>query len=121
MSPRHPDQDPASPSSRLSPVIVVQTTVADRDDANRLAAELLDRSLIACAQIEGPITSHYRWAGRLETATEFRLSLKSQLSAWSQLEAKLRSLHPYETPEVLMTQVGQASEDYHRWVIDQTS
>ena len=57
-------------------MFVAWTTVADRADADRLAAGAVERGLAACVQIDGPVTSHYRWEGKLERSEEFRLTFK---------------------------------------------
>jgi periplasmic divalent cation tolerance protein len=69
-----------------APLIVAITTLESREDADSLACSLVDLSLAACVQVEGPITSHYRWAGKVEHATEFRLMIKSTQSAWPALK-----------------------------------
>lgn len=102
-------------------LIVVWTTVESTDQADQLAKTLVGESLAACVQIEGPITSHYRWAGQLQSATEFRLAIKSSMAAWPRLKERLANLHPYDEPEILMTVVDDASDGYQTWAVDQTT
>ena len=64
------------------PIAIVLTTVESIDDANRLAADLLEQRLAACIQIDGPIVSHYRWEGKLQQANEYRLVIKVAASEW---------------------------------------
>ncbi|TWT54036.1 Divalent-cation tolerance protein CutA [Rubripirellula amarantea] len=99
----------------------VTTTVANLDDAEKLAGELVSQSLAACVQIDGPITSHYRWAGKVQTSSEYRLSIKTSQKAWPRLLSKLPKMHPYEEPEIIMTKIDQFSPGYGSWVIDQTT
>lgn len=103
------------------PLIVVWTTIESTDQADQLAKTLVGESLAACVQIDGPITSHYRWAGQLQSATEYRLAIKSSMAAWSRLKERLANLHPYDEPEILMTVVDDASDGYRTWAIDQTT
>ncbi len=100
---------------------LVMTTVESAEDAERLARSLVDQSLAACVQIDGPITSHYRWAGKVECATEFRLMVKTSIRAWPALKEKLAKLHPYDEPEIILLPIAEASEGYQKWVIDQTT
>lgn len=100
---------------------LVMTTVENADDAARLARSLVDRSLAACVQIDGPIISHYRWAGNVERSDEFRLLIKTSQSAWLSLKTKLVELHPYDEPEIIMLPISDASDGYRDWVIDQTT
>ena len=59
-------------------MFVAWTTTSNRADADRLATGAVEARLAACAQIDGPITSHYYWEGKLERAEEFRVSLFAQ-------------------------------------------
>ena len=99
----------------------VTTTVANLEDAEKLASELVSQSMAACVQIDGPINSHYRWAGKVQASPEFRLIIKTSLKAWPRLLDKLSKAHPYDEPEIIMTKIDQASDGYGRWVIDQTT
>ena len=102
-------------------LILVFSTVQSAEDADRMARELVAQSLVACVQIDGPVRSHYRWAGKVECAEEYRLLLKTSRKAWPQLKEKLLQIHPYEEPEILMLEVGEASAGYREWVIEQTT
>jgi len=107
-----------SDSNALALVI---TTVQSASDAEKLAQALVDQSLAACVQIDGPMTSHYRWAGRVESTTEFRLLIKTSQTAWPALKEKLAKLHPYDEPEIVMLPIADVTDGYRNWVIDQTT
>ncbi len=100
---------------------MVITTVASEQEAESIATALVDQSLAACVQIDGPVTSHYRWAGKVERASEYRLMIKTSRTAWPALREKLASLHSYEEPEIIMFTVDDASDGYRDWVVDQTT
>lgn len=100
---------------------LVMTTVGSAQDADALARSLVDQSLAACVQIDGPITSHYRWAGQVERASEFRLMIKTSLSSWPKLKERLAKLHPYDEPEIIMLPIADVTDGYRDWVIDQTT
>ncbi|MGB7326403.1 MAG: divalent-cation tolerance protein CutA [Rubripirellula sp.] len=102
-------------------LVLVITTVETADDAGVLSRALVGMSLAACVQIDGPIISHYRWAGEVQQSSEFRLMIKSSLSAWPQLRDQIAKLHPYDEPEIIMTIIDDSSEGYRNWVIDQTT
>jgi len=97
-------------------MLTVATTTADRDDAVRIASALVDRRLAACCQVSGPITSVYRWEGRVETAQEWLCTAKTTAERWPDLEAAVRELHPYDTPELIATPITQASPAYAAWL-----
>ena len=99
---------------------IVITTVESAEDADQLATTLLDRSLAACIQIDGPIVSHYRWHGKLERANEFRLMIKTSRAMWPKLQQAVTDLHPYEEPEIILLPIEDSSEGYRHWVIEQT-
>ena len=100
----------------MNEIIQVVTTTGSRADAERIGRELIERRLAACVQIDGPIASIYRWQGAIESADEWRLSIKSLGSLFPQLEAAVRALHPYETPEILATAFVGVSEAYRQWL-----
>jgi len=102
-------------------ISVVITTVETSDQAEQLSAALLDQSLAACIQIDGPIVSHYRWKGKLEKASEFRLMIKTSREVWDKLEAILQELHPYDEPEIILIPIEASSRGYRQGGIEQTS
>lgn len=96
-------------------LMIAWTTVTTRADADRLAADAVERSLAVCVQIDGPITSHYRWAGKIEQATEFRLMFKCLSTRSDALEARIIATHPYENPEWIVVPAAHVTEKYLSW------
>ncbi len=92
----------------------VTTTVSSVADARRLAQAVLADRLAACAQVE-QVVSHYRWDGALQEETEHRLLFKTLPEAVPALLGLLRSLHPYDLPQ-LVVQPLRASAEYADWV-----
>jgi periplasmic divalent cation tolerance protein len=82
----------------------------------RIAQAVLEARLAACAQLLGPMTSHYIWKGRRESARERLLLLKTERSHSARLVRLVRSLHPYEVPEILVLPIVAADAAYARWV-----
>lgn len=105
----------------VNSLAMVMTTVESAQDADTLAKDLLDQSLAACVQISGPITSHYRWSGKLNQTTEYRITIKTTASAWPNLKDRLIKIHPYEEPQIVMLEIADATEGYINWVVDQTT
>jgi periplasmic divalent cation tolerance protein len=101
--------------STLIPMLLAWTTVANREVADRLAAEAVARGLAACAQIDGPIVSHYRWETKLLRDEEFRLCFKFLPDAAAALEQFVLASHPYETPEWIVVKADATSEKYLSW------
>ncbi|MGW1073233.1 divalent-cation tolerance protein CutA [Streptomyces sp. NPDC002537] len=98
----------------------VVTTTTDAEEAARtLAAELIDERLAACAQVY-PISSVYRWEGKVEQAQEWRVDFKTRGDLVNQLAARIGELHAYETPEIIAVPVVAGSAAYLSWVTDET-
>lgn len=97
-------------------IIVLHTTVENIEDAKKIAQVLLDLKLIACAQVDGPIESMYRWKDSIQTEKEYRLSVKSTDDLASQLIEKIKELHPYEVPEIIGQSLAYCLEEYKNWV-----
>jgi len=103
----------------MTDIVILITTTDDVDVAEAIAHDAVDRRLAGCVQIVGPITSVYRWQEKIETAKEFRCELKTTSQHVPKLEALIRELHAYETPEIIVVPVTHASTDYGQWLSDQ--
>ncbi len=98
--------------------VQVQTTAGSKEEADRLAAELLESRLAACVQVLGPMESRYWWEGGLESATEWLCLAKTTADRVDEVVAAIGQAHSYDTPEVLATAVAGGSGRYLRWVED---
>lgn len=100
-------------------LILILTTMPDDDRAGALARTLVDERLAACVNVHAPMTSTYRWQGRVEVEHERQVVIKTTRAGLAALEARLRSLHPYELPEFVVIDAA-GSEAYARWAQDTT-
>lgn len=91
------------------------TTVANRADADRIARNVIEQNLAVCVQVDGPITSIYRWENKVCTEIEFRLCFKLLPEQLSALELHIHQHHPYEVPEWLVIEAERVSEKYLSW------
>jgi periplasmic divalent cation tolerance protein len=98
------------------PVRLVLTTTANPEEAARLGGALVEERLAACATLIPGAQSIYRWQGKIESATETLLLIKTGLEQLAALEARLRELHSYQTPEFLVLEVDAASRPYLNWL-----
>ncbi len=105
----------------MGEAIEISTTTATRADAERIAAALVERRLAACVQVNGPITSCYRWQGAIETAQEWLCTVKTTRPAYEQVEQAIRQLHPYDEPEIIAVPIVAGSEGYLTWLEQQVS
>lgn len=97
-------------------VVQLQTTLPDEQAARQLAATLVGERLAACVQVLGPAHSTYRWQDRVDTATEWLCLIKAPAAHLPHLLSRLRALHPYDTPEILVLPVIGGDPAYLRWV-----
>ena len=96
--------------------IQVVTTTGEKRDAEKIARTLVEKKLAACVQILGPITSTYRWKGSIETAEEWQCVIKSRKNLYNDIEKAIKSVHPYEVPEIIATSITAGSGDYLDWL-----
>jgi len=101
-------------------VLLVLTNVPDHDCAQRVAAALIESRAAACVNILAACTSLYRWQGKVETASETPLLIKTTRAAYARLEACLRAHHPYELPEIIAVPVEAGFPGYLQWVAEET-
>jgi periplasmic divalent cation tolerance protein len=100
-------------------IVQLSTTTEARGDAEKLAELLLQRRLVACAQISGPISSHYRWQGELRQSEEFTLRVKTTEKLAETVMEAIVNNHPYQLPEVVGKVITLSSGAYREWVADQ--
>ena len=100
--------------------VVVVTSVAEREAAERIAETLVTERLAACAQVLGPQTSIYRWNDKVERATEWRLEIKTASTRLTALERRLLELHPYDVPECIALPIIHGSDAYLRWLAEES-
>ena len=77
----------------------------------------MEERLAACAQVVGPINSFFHWEGEVESATEWFCFLKTTVDRYPAMEHRLKSLHPYETSEVIAVPIEHSSVAYAAWVV----
>ena len=98
-------------------VVVVLLTAPDPETAQRIAQALVEERLAACVNVLPGVRSIYRWQGAVEQASEVLLIAKTQADRSDALAARVRALHPYELPEVVVLPVSGGSEAYLGWVV----
>jgi periplasmic divalent cation tolerance protein len=91
---------------------LVLTTAGSRQEADRIAAALVDARLAACVNIVPGVNSVYRWRGKVEAADELLLIIKTTSEKLDALESALRQLHSYELPEFLVLHPEAVSQAY---------
>lgn len=100
-------------------ICVVITTVANADQARSLARAMIEARVAACAQIM-PMASIYRWDGKVVEDSEQMILFKTMAASYEELQAKILSLHPYDTPEIIQLPVSAGFHKYLAWVAAET-
>jgi len=100
----------------MAEYIQVLTTAGSEEEAEKIGAVLLEQRLAACVQTIGPITSRYRWQGKLEQEREWQCLAKTEARLYEEVEAAIRGAHSYDEPEILAIPVLAGSKGYLDWI-----
>ena len=97
--------------------IVVLVTCASKKEARKIAQALVDRRLAACVQEIGvSMRSTYRWKGRVESANEVLLLIKTSRKRFSAVSTLVQELHSYDVPEIIALNIAAGSREYLDWI-----
>lgn len=107
---------PRSPLRTARSTCIVLSTAGNPSQARRLALQLVRERAAACVNVVPRIESVYWWKGRVERGGESLLILKTTRGRLATLCRKLKSLHPYELPEILVLPPSHADPDYLQWL-----
>ena len=78
-------------------MISIYVTCKDKKEAEKLAKILLEKKLIACANIH-PISSLYRWKGKIEHSKEYAMILKTKKNMFDEIKDEIKKNHSYDVP-----------------------
>ena len=96
--------------------IVVLSTCASAEEADKIARRLVEARLAACVNVLPGARSFYRWQGAIENASEWLLIIKSSRQRFGSLRAELERLHSYEVPEIVALPIVDGSLNYLHWL-----
>lgn len=99
--------------------VVIYSTAGSEDEAEALAAGLVEEKLAACVQML-PIKSIYRWKGVVERAEETLLIIKTRKEFADRGIAWLKEHHSYEVPEAIAVDISSGHEAYLKWLEEET-
>jgi periplasmic divalent cation tolerance protein len=103
----------------MTEYVQITTTTGARHDAEQIASELVSRRLAGCVQVTGPVTSTFRWQGKVETAEEWICTAKTSHTQLGAIQKLFSEIHPYEVPEVIATPILDGSNAYLKWLGEQ--
>lgn len=99
-----------------SEYLVVLVTAPDRNNAYKIAQTVVKEKLAACANIIPGITSIYRWERKLNRDKEVLLVIKTIGKSFVRLADRIKSLHPYQVPEIIALPIVKGSTAYLEWI-----
>src|ERR1051325_7691796 len=99
---------------------IVLTTAGSEEEARKIAHALVEKRLAACVNIVPQIESVYRWQGKVESATEWLLIIKTQASAFERIRDAVKEPHSYDLPECIMLEVAESDKAYLDWLAKNT-
>ena len=100
---------------------IILTTAGSEEEAGKIAHALVERRLAACVNIVPQIESIYSWQGKVETAQEWLLIIKTQANAFADVRDAVKELHSYDLPECVMLEVSAGSKEYLQWIEKNTT
>ena len=106
---------------RMTDVVLLLSTVASSEEGETIASALVNERLAACVSVFPPMTSVYRWQGAVERASECQVVVKTTRARLDAVIARVRALHSYEMPELLVLPVDGGGEAYLDWLRRETS
>lgn len=100
--------------------IVIFVTTANKKEADRIARALIKEKLAACINIIGDVNSLFWWQGKLDSAREILLIIKTRKTLINKLIKKVKSLHSYEVPEIIALPIIAGNRRYLDWINEST-
>ena len=98
--------------------IIVYITYPNIEEANKIISHLINKKLIACANIF-PVKSSFIWKGKVDNSDEIVSIAKTKKENWEKIKAEVKKMHSYETPCILKIE-AEANEDFEDWVNKET-
>lgn len=102
-------------------VAVIYSTIGGIKDARRIANTLVEEQLVACVNIIPNIESVYRWKGKIENDEEVVLIAKTTDNNVKKTIQRIKSLHTYELPDIIVLPIIGGLKDYLDYITDETS
>jgi len=98
------------------PYIVLFITTATAEEAQRISRVLLEQRKVACVNIVPRVNSLFWWQGKLDSAEESLLIVKTKASQLSEIVPLVKELHSYDIPELIALPIIGGNQDYLEWI-----
>lgn len=99
----------------MTNIVVLMTTVS-KLEGQKIVQNLLEKRLIACANIFGPVESHFWWQRKIERAEEFLVLMKSNRKLFPKLTKAVNEMHSYDVPEILAVSIIEGFPLFLKWM-----
>lgn len=99
---------------------IVYVTVPSLSEAEKISQTLLNKKLVACANILPNVTSHYWWHEKIESDTELLIIFKTIKEKITAVIEEVKKLHPYDVPEIIAMPIIYGNEQYLSWIKEST-
>ncbi len=96
-------------------------TASSSDEAGKIVKALLEKRLVACANIMAPHKSMYRWNDKIETGEEIAVIMKTQAGLFEKLREKILEMHSYECPCIVALPIEAGHADFMAWIASETA
>jgi periplasmic divalent cation tolerance protein len=96
--------------------LLVLITAGNREEARKIAELLVNEKKAACVNIVADVDSLFRWKGKVESARESLLLVKTTAALLPELIGLVKEIHSYEVPEIIAFPIVGGSEDYLQWL-----
>lgn len=100
--------------------VIILATCSSKQEADRIAASILKKRLAACGNIVDGIRSKFWWKGRIDSANEVLLILKTRAANFKEIEKEIKRIHSYEVPEIIALPIVAGSKEYLMWIKKET-
>ncbi|MBI4218376.1 MAG: divalent-cation tolerance protein CutA [Elusimicrobia bacterium] len=105
----------------MTSACVVFVTASNRKEADKISKTVVKERLAACVNQVPSIRSRYWWKGKVETANESFLIIKTKKSKFEALRKRIQTIHSYAVPEVIALEIVQGNPDYLKWMDESVS
>ena len=96
----------------------ITTTTDNKEIANKISKKIIELEYSPCVQIINNVNSIYRWNNKIEKSLEYKLSIKTIDKYTKEIIKIIRSLHNYEIPEIIKSNISLENSDYQKWFLE---
>ncbi len=104
----------------MTNTFMIYATAGSPEEALTLAKTLVEERLVACVNIIDGVASIYRWEGNIDSETESIMIAKTAASRRTEVMARLKDLHSYETPCIVSYDMADGLPAYLDWIVSET-